>query len=305
MAINLMMEHQAPLSMGRQFMATILHEFGFHDHWHTELEIHFCLEGEYGVIINGVERVVRAGQVVVIGSMEVHSTVSLGCPARAILLVAGHSFYGEGFNELAQRSLRHNVFAINDAAVMPASASGELRAVFDGLQAILSRPDPEIADEWLIKSGLLQIGALIERHMQYSLISLQIYATRLKMLERINKAFSYVAERYRSDITLDEIADHLCYEKKSFCRSFKKAVGMTFHDYLNAYRVEEAKKLLVDITLPIAAVGDLVGFPLSKTFSEVFKKYTDLTPTQFQTRLVSAGHAGRVRLSQASGGATV
>ena len=56
---------------------------------------------------------------------------------------------------------------------------------------------------------------------------------------------------------------------------------------MNGYRIEEAKKLLLDPknkNFTILSVGFEAGFNSKTTFNTVFKKFTGLTPTEFRDR---------------------
>lgn len=60
--------------------------------------------------------------------------------------------------------------------------------------------------------------------------------------------------------------------------------GQNFHDYVNGFRIREAKALLVDPARPDQSILDIalqVGFGSKSTFNAVFKKLTNQTPTQF------------------------
>jgi AraC-like DNA-binding protein len=60
-----------------------------------------------------------------------------------------------------------------------------------------------------------------------------------------------------------------------------------FYDLVNGYRVEEAKRLLLDsksINYTILSVGFEAGFNSKTTFNTVFKKFTGFTPTEFRDK---------------------
>lgn len=60
-----------------------------------------------------------------------------------------------------------------------------------------------------------------------------------------------------------------------------------FYDLVNSYRVEEAKRLLLDpknSNYTILSVGFEAGFNSKTTFNTVFKKFTGLSPTEFKER---------------------
>jgi AraC-like DNA-binding protein len=67
-----------------------------------------------------------------------------------------------------------------------------------------------------------------------------------------------------------------------------------FFEFINSYRVEEAKAMLADATLANKSMLDImldVGFNSKATFNTLFKKKTGMTPSEYrktmQSRIVS------------------
>ena len=70
-----------------------------------------------------------------------------------------------------------------------------------------------------------------------------------------------------------------------FCRLFHEKTGQHFSTFLTRTRMEKAQELLSggqDISL--AQVSAACGYPNRSYFSQVFKKYTGMTPGEFEQR---------------------
>ena len=68
-----------------------------------------------------------------------------------------------------------------------------------------------------------------------------------------------------------------------------------FYDLINGYRVEEAKRLLLDsknMNYTILSVGFEAGFNSKTTFNTVFKKFTGLAPTDYRDKQKAAAVSG-------------
>lgn len=62
----------------------------------------------------------------------------------------------------------------------------------------------------------------------------------------IARARALISARHSEDIGLDQVAKAVNMSSFYFCKSFKKATGMTFTDYLARVRVEKVKNLLIN-----------------------------------------------------------
>ncbi|MGM9534661.1 MAG: helix-turn-helix transcriptional regulator [Intestinibacter sp.] len=98
----------------------------------------------------------------------------------------------------------------------------------------------------------------------------------------IKKAIEYVHDNYDQNISIDNICKHLNINKSYFCSIFKAATGYTFCHFLNHFRIEKSKNLLLDMNLSILDVAIAVGFNNQNYYSTVFKKFTGETPFSYR-----------------------
>ena len=103
--------------------------------------------------------------------------------------------------------------------------------------------------------------------------------------DRIN---NYVFEEQRfldPKLTMHILAEELKMSPSHFSKIINGQSRSNFSDYINSFRVEQAKKLLSDshfINYTIASIGLECGFNSKSTFYTAFKKMTTITPTEFR-----------------------
>jgi AraC-like DNA-binding protein len=88
-----------------------------------------------------------------------------------------------------------------------------------------------------------------------------------------------------TELTLQELSDKLQSPPHLVSQAINEVMQKSFYDLVNNYRVQEAKRLLVDPknqNYTILSVGFEAGFNSKTTFNTVFKKFTGLTPTEFR-----------------------
>lgn len=102
----------------------------------------------------------------------------------------------------------------------------------------------------------------------------------------VRKSIEYVHNHYYGDINIDDLSKHLNINKSYFCNLFKKSTGTNFSNFLNNFRVEKSKKLLVDNSFSLLDVALEVGFNNQNYFTIVFKKVTNQTPSQFKKQML-------------------
>lgn len=92
----------------------------------------------------------------------------------------------------------------------------------------------------------------------------------------------HINKNFNSITNIGQIVSHM-YISVSYAKSiFKKYTGQTIFDYLTETRINEAKKLLRNPYIKIYEVCDMIGYKSKNHFTEVFKKYTGMSPRDYQ-----------------------
>ncbi len=98
----------------------------------------------------------------------------------------------------------------------------------------------------------------------------------------IRQVLDYIHAHYGEKITLETLAELTGLSTFYLSTIIKKETGLMLMDNINAIRVEESKKLLLNKSNnSVIDVAQQVGFIYQNHFSTVFKKFTGLTPTEF------------------------
>jgi AraC-like DNA-binding protein len=100
---------------------------------------------------------------------------------------------------------------------------------------------------------------------------------------RMGTIYEYVQQHYQDKVYVDDVAALVHLSTPAFCRYFKKHTRMTFTDFVNQYRISQARTLLLRDS-SIAAVSDASGFQNISHFNKLFKRSTGDTPGAFRKK---------------------
>jgi transcriptional regulator GlxA family with amidase domain len=102
--------------------------------------------------------------------------------------------------------------------------------------------------------------------------------------EKIKSAQEYIEENYEQTIRVDELADKLALSRRTLERRFKKATTNTVTEYVQRVKVEAAKKDLETTRKNVTEVMYEVGYSDTKSFRNLFRKITGLTPIEYRDK---------------------
>lgn len=112
-----------------------------------------------------------------------------------------------------------------------------------------------------------------------------------KEQERINRVCRYVEWHYTEPVNIRAVADLVSLTVPAFCRYFKRMTHQTFTDFVNEYRVNQARRLLHSART-VADVGTSVGFNNLSHFNKTFRTVTGQTPSTYRKALVGKPSTG-------------
>lgn len=131
-----------------------------------------------------------------------------------------------------------------------------------------------------------QLYSSLEKHMQIkNLAGRQFPEIQLSCGEAgnyyVKEAMREIRENFGQKISVEQIAEKLGVSASYLSRKFKEETQHTFLDYLNQYRVTKAVQLMNVGKYRIMEIADMTGFTNQKHFYGVFKKYVNMTPSEF------------------------
>jgi AraC-like DNA-binding protein len=102
--------------------------------------------------------------------------------------------------------------------------------------------------------------------------------------ERLRQVYRFIDAEYHRKIDISEIAAQCVMTEAAFCRYFKKMTQLTFTDFLNRYRINQAKHLLLS-GQNVSETCYACGFESLSYFNRIFRRVTGNSPTGFKKEI--------------------
>lgn len=131
-----------------------------------------------------------------------------------------------------------------------------------------------------IKSRVYQIVAAL--YLEVEKVQPKRKKTEQREAEKLQGMVVFLHKNYKNKITLGEIAENSGISTGDLCRFFKKRMGQTPFEYLQAYRIEKSIPELLEKADRITEVALRHGFHGSSYYAETFRKEMGCTPGEYR-----------------------
>jgi transcriptional regulator GlxA family with amidase domain len=98
----------------------------------------------------------------------------------------------------------------------------------------------------------------------------------------LRQALAHIADHLAADLSVPALARHAAMSPRTFARAFRAEVGTTPAAYVQAVRVEAARRLLETTTDGTAEVARACGFGTVETMHRAFRRTVHTTPAQYR-----------------------
>ena len=254
---------------------------GVYWHYHPEYEIVYIPSGEGQRRIGTNVSRYETGELVFIGPNLPHLNYSYGKQGdyEEIVVQMREDFMGESFLQKPELKTVRRLFERSHTGltfgpdtklkVTPWLEQMSVQAPFERFLTLL-RVLQHLADA-------IDVEPLHADGVQFDL--------NPKEQERINRICQYVEQHYAEPINIHAVADLASLTVPAFCRYFKRMTHQTYTDFVNEYRVNQARRMLHSART-VADVSFAVGFNNLSHFNKTFRNITGQTPTAYRKALV-------------------
>lgn len=107
--------------------------------------------------------------------------------------------------------------------------------------------------------------------------------------ENVWQAIQMIQDSYEEELSLKEVADQLFINAMYLGQLFKKETKKSFSQYLNHFRIEKAKQLLIETNKNINEISCAIGYNNTTYFSKKFKNVVGMSPKDYRKQEQSKG----------------
>lgn len=131
---------------------------------------------------------------------------------------------------------------------------------------------------------------LLEVFAQHLSLAAEQIATQQDHTEPalVTKAREFIEQHQGEEIALSDVAKAVHASTFHFCKTFKKATGFTFTQYVSLVRVAKAKHELANPQKRISEIAYEVGFQSLTHFNRIFRKITGQNPSEYREQVLKA-----------------
>lgn len=264
-------------------------------HWHKEIELLYFMKGKYHIEINMDKYDIEEECICFINSGELHFICSDSAFAEhAVLFYPGMLLFEETdkFQKHVLLPLVENKVTLprfikrgEEAFIMVRNEILQIEQAI--LRGLPHGPGPgrasmetseDMAEQLLVKASLLRMIGLLKK---YNMIYGEPEKTDYRV-EVIKGVLTFIQKNYENKIYVRDLAKIANMNEQYFCRFFKKRIGRSPMEYVNEYRIKQAKKLLANTDLPVTDVSLECGFNNLGNFMREFKKAAKTTPLKYR-----------------------
>lgn len=149
-----------------------------------------------------------------------------------------------------------------------------------------------LSDYYIMKTDKCKTESEI-RTVHYELIA--GYTNKMRQVKlrevyskQIVHAVDYIICHLHNRILLEETAKYLKISSAHLSRLFKKEIGVSFGEYVNKLKIEEAASLLLYTEYSDTEISNLLAFSSQSYFIKVFKKHMGTTPKKYKKQYATS-----------------
>lgn len=260
-------------------------------HTHEYLELSYIVSGRFRQRILGKDITFEQGDLCLIDKNCLHQDYLDSNPASILFLGIANDSFEEIMNShvaegrivsflqstlLKQKNLQQYLH------FKPAPDAGtRLEECLKTLLGELITHDE--ASSYICRGLLMRIFRILSTDYDFSLSRELRKEMNWLLYEEIT---AYIQKHYR-DITIRQLCEQFHFQEDYFNRLLRQKAGMTYTEYVQKLRLDEAERLLHDTALSIEQVAEAVGYQNKGYFYRIFTERYHMTPARYRKE-----HAG-------------
>ncbi len=264
----------------------LIKKYSFNGEKHNFWEIAYVDKNQITYHIENKKIILNAGEILFISPNLFHS---LKCEKDANLFIISFVCNSPCMNYFKSKKIQLDNSSIN----LLSNIIKEAKSTFN-----LPKFNPNLNQLQLLEHPLVGGEQMIKNYLEIFLIKLlrkdaMSYRPTIVFLPKTNenlsfeeKVINFLNNSLYRKVTIEDVCKETRYCKTYVCTHFKKAMNVSIIDYYLNLKIEEAKKLIIN-GFSFSQIFESLCFDTPSHFTNTFKKYTNMTPSQYKKSISS------------------
>ena len=157
------------------------------------------------------------------------------------------------------------------------------------LQRLEKLPDAPFGGEQMVKNLLEIFFIKLHRHKETVAKKnrLNYRVNGIDVPTEVKKILDYIDAHLYDKLSISVIANAMGKSESTIKMLFSQYQSGGIMKYCNSLKIKEARKLIREDNYNFAQISNLLSFDTPQYFSKCFKKYTNMTPSEYQKSIIS------------------
>lgn len=234
-------------------------------HIHKEVEIAYILKGKTKAYLDSKEYIVEQGDLFISFPNKVHFFDTFTDEESYLILFSPDCF--SDFGSLLMK--KDPVDPVIKKEKLPVEVNFLLRKALEAYNC-----DETYKNE--------KVKGYVNIFLADILPCLEFNESSNNHTEMLSSVLSYCVEHYKDNISLDEMSKKLHVSKYYISRIFSEKIKISFNDYINMLRINDAKEHLIKTNDSVTEIGINVGYNTIRSFNRAFLSQTGMQPREYR-----------------------
>ena len=253
-----------------------------HDFW----EIIYADKRDVFVVKDNRKALLKQGEMVFIKPNQPHHVECLGTEANIFIIsFECHSESMSFFNDKQYR-IPNDYRYLLQSVMSEATETFKIPDFDPDLNKLELKDNPNLGGEQVLKNQLeLLLIYMLRQATNHNNTSQEFFVSKITSSNDLHdEIVCYLSSKLYDTLSLEELCANLHYGKTRLCSSFKQKTGMSIYQTYLKLKIDEAKKL-IRRNFSFTEIANKLYFDSVSHFSNVFKKYTGMTPREYKASI--------------------
>lgn len=259
--------------------------FNFEGESHDFWEIVYIDKGKVEIKCDEETKILSQGEVIFHRPNEFHSIKAYDSSPNFFVITFDCNSLAMSFFEKKHIALGKSLKPFIESIIKEAESAYNIPPNQTAFEKLVKKDTALIGSEQLIKTYLEQLLIMLIR-LDTQKESTVFFPSKESLQHHLVQAIKdYVDENIEKNIMISDICRHIGYSKSYLSKVFHEQSGQTMTNYIIKRKISRAKVMIREGLYNFTEISEKLNFDTPQYFSRIFKKITNMTPSEFKKSL--------------------